>query len=312
MAKKPIVKYPKNPLAKWPPTGGTLFEATPFDSWWTAADACNRDNVWDVIYFNFQTTDGAEVNYYMANLLGCTKLSKNKRDYSFGRKDGLPIYIYLPPSNWKLDPSAGAPPKPQRPAMDFGDAATAQIVLSVLGSAPMGWMNFQVGSYHINTLEFRKVADRIRSGTISVYQLPGDSEVARYDPEANALHVRFGWHLTEQAKIVHETVHAIFDLKKACNIFTLDDEAAAYLAESIYAQVSVHPSDRRQLIGSDGETEAIFLAAYQMAMMVLRGVEIVDADFEALRTAIAAHSEYKAGARDVAGYDGIYEMGPVK
>lgn len=311
MAKKAIVKYPKNPLAKWPPTGGIPHEVTPYDSWWKAAELCGRENVWDVIYFNFQTTDGAEVNYYMANLLGCTQLSKNKRDYSFGRKDGLPITIYLPPPGWKMDPSVGVPPKPQRADMGLADRLLAQLVLSVLGNPAIAWMNFHIGPYHINATDFRRVADRIRAGTFAVYQLPGDSEAAHYDPDANALYIRFGWHLTEQAKIVHEAVHAIFDLKKACNIFTLDDEAAAYLAESIYAQVAVRPSDRRQLVGADGETEAIFLAAYQLAMMAINGVEVIDADFDALRAAVAAHSKYKAGARDVAGYDGVYEMAPV-
>ncbi|WP_406698798.1 hypothetical protein V5E97_07915 [Singulisphaera sp. Ch08] len=311
MANKPIMKYPKNPLAKWPPTGGIPYPASAFASWWTAAEACSRDNVWDVIYFNFQTTDGAEVNYYMANLLGCNVLTKNKKDFKFARKDAMPITIYLPPPGWQMDPSVGVPPKPQRPPMGFGDVAAAQIVLSTLGSAPMGWINFHIGPYHINTLEFRKIADRIRSGTFAVYRLPGDAEKAEYDPEANALHIRFGWDIVDKANIVHEAVHAIFDLKKACNIFTLDDEAAAYLAESLYAQAYVLPSDRRQLVGRYEEDQAIFMQSYLLARSVLEGAELGDADFDPLRNAIANHSEYKAGSRGVAAYDGVYEMGPV-
>lgn len=312
MANKPIMKYPKNPIAKWPPTGGIPHHVSIFASWWTAMEAANRTNVWDVIYFNFQTTDGAEVNYYMANLLGCTALTKNKKDFKFARKDGLPIYIYLPPPGWQVDPSAGIPPKPERPAMGIGDVAAAQIALATLGSAPLGWINFQIGPYHISTLDFRRIADRIRSGTFAVYRLPGDATKAHYDPDANALYVKFGLHITERANIVHEAVHAIFDLKKACNVFTLDDEAAAYFAESLYAQASVYPNETRQLIGKYQEDEDVFMESYLLAMSALRGTEIVDADFDRLRWAISKHSEYKADAHGVAGYDGVYEMGPVK
>lgn len=311
MAKKPYTKYPKHPISKWPPSGGTPFEATPWDNWWTAADYCGRENVWDVIYFNFQTTDPAEVNWYLENLLGCTKMDKKKQNYGFGRKDGAPIYIYLPDPGWKRDPGVVVPPKPVRPAMDLGDLAAAQLALSVLGSVPISRINFHIGGYHIKPLDFRKVADRIRSGTFAVYSLPASSAAAKYDPEANALHIRFGWHVTELAKIVHEAVHAVFDLKKAHNIFSVDDEAAAYLAESIFAQAYVAPTRHRQLVGGDARTGDIFMEAYKLAMMALDGVEIVDADFEHLREKIATHPEYAGGARNVAGYDGVYEMGPV-
>ncbi len=145
------------------PYGGAAKRVGPPDNWWTLQQAASRGNVWDVIYYNFQTTDSAEINWYMENYLGCNALSANKKSYKFGTRVGKtqvdPVTVYLPPPGWTPPYNAKLPAPPTRPPMSAADGDTAAFVRSVLYSNTLGWVGFSIGPLTVNHLGYRWVAD---------------------------------------------------------------------------------------------------------------------------------------------------------
>jgi hypothetical protein len=98
----PRVKRPAR-LAPWPPSDFDKKQpVTVRDDWWTLQTLFKRDEVWDIIYFNFQTYDPDEVNWYLREYLGCRETTTNRLNYRFGREPGnrAPIYVYIPKWDW--------------------------------------------------------------------------------------------------------------------------------------------------------------------------------------------------------------------
>lgn len=60
----------------------------------------------ELIYFNFQTTDPDEVNWYLHHHTGCKKISPSGNNYMFSN-DANPGIIYIPPA--EHDPIDGDP-----------------------------------------------------------------------------------------------------------------------------------------------------------------------------------------------------------
>ncbi len=56
---------------------------------------------WDIIRFNYGTKDPEEVNWYLRELVGCTK-TKDGMNYSFDSSDKFGT-VYIPPKGWKKD-----------------------------------------------------------------------------------------------------------------------------------------------------------------------------------------------------------------
>ncbi len=304
MAKKLPPESP-GPEIPWPPIGGTEISATPFDDWWTVATAAGRSNVWDVIYFNFNTVDGKRINYYMRTKLGCHALKKG--NWKFGRKDGSPSVLYKPPANWKC--VVGLPQPPVRPAMSAWDKAMALAAISALQSFATSTIRFKQGNYAIDPNDFIRIADRIKNGTLAVYAVAANAPKAGYYPQDQAFYLRSSIALNDLSTVVHEAVHAIFDLERRHNILTKEDEASAYLAQTIFIQRATGSEVRQLLlVGHD----AIFQQAFLLWRDKFRGGgSPTYADFQPLREAIAADTEYTAEANLVSAYDGLYEFAPV-
>lgn len=94
-----LTKKPKNPLPSWPPLYHTkVHEVKDGDNWWNLAEAYKRKDPWDIIQYNFNTKDPEEVNYYLAELVGCSK-SRDGKNYSFSSED-KPGKVYIPPPSW--------------------------------------------------------------------------------------------------------------------------------------------------------------------------------------------------------------------
>ncbi len=308
MAKKAKKLPPEMPAKElmWPPPGGTPFQATPYDNWWTIADAAGRTNVWDVILFNFDTINALEINYYMRTKLKC--FATKKGNWKFGQEDGSDSLVYLPPTGWKWL-GIGQPQPPARPAMEGWDHWVAAHAFAVLKGATASHITIRQGSYVIIGSDFARIADRISNGTISVYGTPANSGTAIYNKEEQALYLRRSLDIYDSGKIIHEAVHAIFDLEKRHNILTKEDEAMAYLAETIWVQ-EVMQTDRRQLfLPVDNQ---IMTKAFELWYNKYREAwDISYADFEPLRNAIATSGHYGTSANEVAEYDGMYEFGAV-
>lgn len=300
----PVIKKIPMIQVDWPPYGGKPMDVGPSDNWWEVAKKCGRSNVWHPIYFNFQTTVAEEVNWYMEHHLGCNILAPDKKNYKFGRKTGKntieKVTIYEPPPGWEPPPTVKLPKPPERPPMSLADQGLAKYAASVLRRPALGWVNFNIGPHHLSYMDFQRVAQWIDYGVIAVYVQPNADDTAEYNPEENSLYVKKAYDIEDDAMIVHEAVHAIFDMKKAYNILTVDDEAAGYLAATIFAQKHTGRT-ARVLQGYD-----IYLKAFELAQRYFNNEILTYESFAPLRRAITEHPKYKPTANRVAEYDGVF------
>jgi hypothetical protein len=69
------------------------------DSFVSLASQYGFSDPWDIIRFNYGTKDPEEVNWYLRELVGCTK-SKDGMNYSFDSSDKFGT-VYIPPRGWK-------------------------------------------------------------------------------------------------------------------------------------------------------------------------------------------------------------------
>jgi hypothetical protein len=106
----PIEKAPRHPLpSNYVPPGGERYTVGNGDSWTALAKKRGID-VGDLIEFNFQTRDPAEVNWYLRRNVGCRK-TDDGRNWIFSA-DASPGLIYFPPAKKPIPvvkPEASAP-----------------------------------------------------------------------------------------------------------------------------------------------------------------------------------------------------------
>ncbi|WP_315832890.1 hypothetical protein [Bradyrhizobium prioriisuperbiae] len=205
-----------------------------------------------------------------------------------------------------------------------------QTVRSVLCNPMLPLINFDLNGLRVTGLGYGNVRLAVESGRITcavgVQQrasLPaGNVAAAQYDPQNNTFHFSresFGSVVrSEQAAIVHEATHAQFDLAgpKAGNyVLAIDDEAAAWLAGSLFARLCENNLGGTYVTGvmipGSAELEALKLADRILAETqdLMKGPKPyrVRADAVAgLRAAVARDYNFlgdHAGIKTV--YDGV-------
>ncbi len=96
-----LVKQPKNPRRVFPPPGTVQrHRVKTGDNWWSVGKIYGFSDPWDMIGFNYNTRDPEEVNWYLQELVGCTRSSDGK-NYSFDSSDRFGI-IYIPQPGFKF------------------------------------------------------------------------------------------------------------------------------------------------------------------------------------------------------------------
>ncbi len=141
--------------------------------------------------------------------------------------------------------------------------------------------------------DFRLVADALDHDRIHVVEGRFNTDRAMYsawadasnNTEANTFYLGQNprWSRTFNALIVHESVHAVFDLRRV-TIPWVDNEAAAYVAQGYYLRNSGYSRDRLEL-GSEART------GYAMVNEIIAGG---DASFflDALRDSLRSNPDY--------------------
>ena len=306
---RPNTKEPDPPIDWPPPYGGAVpLPVGPTDNWWSLARKVGRINPWDLVQYNFQTTDPDVVNWCMLHLLGCTLVTKDKKNYRFGGKeDGSPIVIYVPSHSWDPDtPSPAGYEIPDRPVEDSDDQLAKALVLTVLQNPALGYINFGLAGYWISQTLFNAVRDRINGGGIAVYARPSSSSKAEYNSALNALYVPYSNEVTKLALILHECVHAGLDLLKATKIRVVDDEALAYISQCIFVSKNKTANPEIRTVGDDEDwyMNQVFDKAWAIAMQLIRGEIPSTSEYNELRTALLSTAKYGHGY-DYAGYNGI-------
>lgn len=149
------------------------------------------------------------------------------------------------------------------------------------------------GTVAVGSSDFRLVAEALEADRIHVVEGRYGSDMASYSAWADTstsmaantfyLGANPRWSRTFNALIVHESVHAAFDLRRT-TIPWVDNEAAAYVAQGYYLRNSGYSRDRLEL-GSEARI------GYAMVNEIIAGG---DATFflDALRDSLRANPNY--------------------
>lgn len=323
MSKKcPHMPTPKNLAAMekdWPPAGGVAIQVGPETNWTLLALKYGYTNPWDLIRYNFKTTDPHEVNYYMGNKLMCNLVTKDGKNFRFGQKIGnvvQKVTIYIPQFDWSPDP--GPAPLPDRLPTDDADDKLAAGVWWVLCDPRIDRINFVINGYQIGRELFNTLRGLIMSRAIAVYKKSGSGH-AEYDHETNSLHMYHGEPTNYKwaATALHEMVHAGLDHLKARNMQVLHSEAAAYIVQCWYyilvrgfsgglPEVSSTQDVKPGQPAPVEPTTLVLQAAYAVATELHMGRGLRQDLLDQLYTKIQADPDYKNWARWCM-FDGIRE-----
>ena len=92
-------KAPATPKLNYIPPNGEPYKVKGADDWWKLAArpqvVAAGLNAMDLCFYNFQTRDGREINWYLRNKVGCTKTTVDRKNYAFS-DDARPGTVYLP------------------------------------------------------------------------------------------------------------------------------------------------------------------------------------------------------------------------
>lgn len=221
---EPRVKHPARLRSPWPPTDALQPQpVTPWDDWWSLQTHFKRDEVWDIIYYNFETYDTDEVNWYLREFLGCRATTIDGLNYRFGRASGdsNPIIVYIPTWDW-------LPPGPQQ-------REAKQAVLAVLRDPVAANLHFKIGSMEVKPGDMALVADAIERGRIRIIHRPSMGHMAAYDSSRNRMAIPFARqpNVGDRSLIVHECVHAVMDIRRVAQTMQ-QAEGMAYVAQALY------------------------------------------------------------------------------
>lgn len=105
-------------------------------------------------------------------------------------------------------------------------------------------------SISVDATSFRRVAGAIRDDLITVAEGGVPAGWAQYNARNNTFNVSTGaeWSRAFNALLVHESVHAAFDLSRS-TLPWLDNEVAAYIAQGYYLRNSGFPRSRLDELG---------------------------------------------------------------
>lgn len=181
-----------------------------------------------------------------------------------------------------------------------------QIVLNTLDKPEIRKIAFGFGTIYINALSFESVKEAIKKDKIKVeYKSSLGANTAKYRYTANTLFLGFkdtGGSTDREALIVHECVHAIFDIAGK-TMLVKQSEAAAYVTQVLYFYY------RNESVILAGSTptfkDPILKAAWDVAMIARRRSNITEKEVAPLYTAISKHSLYKNNYNNDEKYDGV-------
>jgi len=193
-------------------------------------------------------------------------------------------------------------PKDFNMGMTSGEAKKA--VISVLSKPPIQRISFWCGM-HVTPALFFDVKNAVENGKIKVIVVPAnllDDADGEYFPDKNTLAIAdtvtssdFDHGVRTRCLIVHETVHAIADMKKL-TISQISSEAAGYLAAAVYRVLSAQPIPSSESQYDYDEAmkniwkkcdELIYKYGLQLGIGVVSTEDLND-----LRNLIHKHSQY--------------------
>jgi hypothetical protein len=177
---------------------------------------------------------------------------------------------------------------------DHDDARRA--VMRTLRSETLPNIDFQIHSFHVTTAGLREVGLAVCEGRIGVRFERDSRQIARYNSDGDTIAIPFthARDAIDKAQIIHEATHALADIIRANWMCIQTSEAAAHIAQALYAIAFLGESPR-QLHGT-GNDDRVFETAWNAAIGIRNRQPGIYGLMEAVRTAVAGHSRY--GQRD--------------
>lgn len=127
---------------------------------------------------------------------------------------------------------------------------------------------------------------------------------AEYDYKTNTIFVgfRFAGTYSNTALVVHECVHAVYDVAKT-KMSVAISEAIAYIVQSQYVYANAGPGKR--LSSKNPQKDAVFQQSWMIAASIQEGKPLTMLDKNNLISAVSAHPLYAKDAKSDAGFDGV-------
>jgi hypothetical protein len=245
-------------LAAWPPGGFRMAYKVgekPGANWWNTASGFGVPDVWDLIWYNFQTTDPREVNFYMRRYVGCWQ-SNDGKNFSF--KGAEPGWIFIPPWGYK------------RPNPD----PTKARFLAMLSAGVAHFPYITYKNVHLSRASFETVGMAVRTGKIGIGydpdRLDRENAGAQYLDYSNRFIFRDPFIYTPENRgtVVHEATHAVLDMYKGNGLMILDNEFLAYLAEAISDETLGYQYPGTDVFGLAAELAILVVAASKTKALV--------------------------------------------
>lgn len=292
------IRRPVSPVARaYTPANGQKYKVKDGDSWVSLASSRGISPL-DLVRFNYPGLPAdvqfaaSEVNWYLQEYVGCTRLTPNQRNYAFS-SSATPGEIWLPNA---------APAVPLTP-----EQAVRNRVLSILRGPVVGRMNFGVGRIFIPSSNYEMVAKAIEGGFITVKVDPSLSNSAVYYWGYNRIDLS---PTSDPALIVHECTHAIFDLRKITTRVE-ETEGLAYVAQALYGLLDRGPS-ARYIVSRDPlhpvswtAWQLIFDESSRLAGLLMSTHQVTDDDAATLSWAIKNANWYRPRADKPEVNDGV-------
>ena len=183
-----------------------------------------------------------------------------------------------------------------------------QTILKTLTDSALTKIKFKIDAYAVSPLLYNQVAQSIKNNKIRVEYNWNVGTSAYYYEKLNKIEVGFtaALTLTKRAQVIHECTHAVFDLNKYAKSTVATSEAAAFVAECLFARInSPRPNDPEYRLYDDKEAkDRIYRKAWALAGKILKGKSPSKNDYADLKTAVLKHPDYKHGKR-LSGWDGV-------
>jgi hypothetical protein len=108
--------------------------------------------------------------------------------------------------------------------------------------------------------------------------------------------------LSKKALVVHEAVHAVYDMVKM-KMSVADSESIAYLVQCQYARAN-NPNPEDRLFSTNKAKDKVFEIGWAIAGRILEGYSPSIDDCNRMRDAVSMHPFYSAKAAGDAGFNG--------
>lgn len=260
------------PLKYWPPRAHRKAHPVALGQDWAwIAREYGIPDVWDLIFFNFETEYPPEVNHYLRQHVGCWHPAPDQRNFQFTNYD-YPGKVYIPPRGYT-----------RGPGMEFHRNAVAQ-----LDKAKRNYPAIRFGHFQVSGSELNEVITAFRSGRAFITR---DEHIAtpaewRYRDDVMAVKDANLTSWMSRNCLVHEATHAIVDHRKYF-VFGWENELLAYTAQAVWGRktdnIQAERHVRPDLIVNSVWHYAYVLARYLLAtgdgIMHIESVDSVMPDY---------------------------------